>query len=83
MEKTETLKQAIQKELSKQDSAISIIKFIELLIEYAYHMRASDVHLEPEEKDVKVRLRIDGVLQDAFVFPKFTVTISPTFNSIH
>ena len=70
MKKTEILKQAIQKELSKSVNAISIIKFIELLIEYAYHMRASDVHLEPEEKDVKVRLRIDGVLQDVFSFPK-------------
>jgi len=70
MEKVEILKQAIQKELSKSADAVSIIRFIELLIEYAYRSRASDVHLEPEEKDVKVRLRIDGVLQDVFTFSK-------------
>ena len=70
MEKVEILKQAIQKELLKSVDAVSIIRFIELLIEYAYRSRASDVHLEPEEKDVKVRLRIDGVLQDVFTFSK-------------
>jgi len=70
MEKTEILKKAIQKELLKSVDAVSIIRFIELLIEYAYRSRASDVHLEPEEKDVKVRLRIDGVLQDVFTFSK-------------
>lgn len=70
MEKVQLLKQAIDKELAKPPLQISVIGFIELLIEYAYHARASDVHLEPEEKDVKVRLRIDGVLQDAFDFAK-------------
>lgn len=70
MDKVEILQKEIQKELSKKVDQISIIRFIEILIEHAYHARASDVHLEPEEKDVRVRLRIDGVLQDAFTFPK-------------
>ena len=76
MEKIESLKQAIQKELSKPASAISIIEFIELLIEYAYNARASDVHLEPEEKDVRVRLRIDGILSQLPVLVVVRLCIS-------
>ncbi|OGY98051.1 MAG: hypothetical protein A2855_00920 [Candidatus Liptonbacteria bacterium RIFCSPHIGHO2_01_FULL_57_28] len=49
---------------------ISIISFVEALIEDAYHMRASDIHLEPDEGDVKIRFRIDGVLQDVQIFPR-------------
>ncbi len=35
----------------------------------AYALGASDVHVEPEEKDFRLRYRIDGVLQDVAFFP--------------
>jgi len=70
MEKIEAIKHAIETELAKEPNSISIIGFVELLIEYAYHTRSSDVHLEPSETGVIVRLRIDGLLQDAFKYPK-------------
>ncbi len=41
-----------------------IIKIVNLLIEYAYANRASDIHIEPEKKKSIVRFRIDGVLHD-------------------
>jgi type II secretory ATPase GspE/PulE/Tfp pilus assembly ATPase PilB-like protein len=34
----------------------------------AIHMKASDVHLEPEEQGIRMRFRLDGVLTDVFMF---------------
>lgn len=42
-----------------------VIKFVNLILEQAVRDRASDVHIEPSEKDFRVRYRIDGVLRDA------------------
>lgn len=47
-----------------------IIKLINLLISGAVKERASDIHIEPFERDVRVRYRIDGVLYEKFVVPK-------------
>lgn len=44
-------------------------KLIDMLINYAYQDKASDVHIEAEEKDSLVRFRLDGMLQDVLVFP--------------
>jgi len=47
-----------------------IIKLINLLISGAIKERASDIHIEPFERDVRVRYRIDGVLYEKFAVPK-------------
>lgn len=60
----------IQKQLAGTPSQISIVKLIDALIATAYEMRASDIHIDPGEKDIRVRFRIDGVLHDNFLFPK-------------
>ena len=60
----------IQKELAKPANDISIIKLVDALIEYAHQSRASDVHMQPFENEIKVRLRVDGILHDIFVLPK-------------
>jgi type IV pilus assembly protein PilB len=39
-----------------------IVKFVNLLITQAINDRASDIHLEPTERELRVRFRIDGVL---------------------
>ena len=49
---------------------ISIIEFVHTCIEEAHHLRTSDLHFEPTEHDVRLRLRIDGVLHDKCTFPK-------------
>ena len=49
---------------------IPMSKIVDLLINYAYQYRASDVHIEPEEKDSLVRFRIDGILHDILFLPK-------------
>ena len=60
---------ALEKELEAGVN-ISIINVIDHLIKYASIMHASDIHIDPQEKSVRVRLRIDGVLEDAHPLPK-------------
>jgi len=47
-----------------------VAKIVDAVIEVAYQDRASDIHIEPEEANSLVRLRIDGVLQDVMRVPK-------------
>ncbi|MEW6553172.1 MAG: ATPase, T2SS/T4P/T4SS family [Actinomycetota bacterium] len=47
-----------------------IVKYVNLLISEAVNDRASDVHIEPMEHDVRVRFRIDGVLHEIRKNPK-------------
>ena len=59
----------VKKELAEIGN-ISIISLVDALIEEAQAVRASDIHIDPCEKDLQIRMRIDGVLQDAYSFPK-------------
>ena len=47
-----------------------IVKFVNLLITQAIQDRASDIHIEPTEHDLRVRYRIDGVLHETMRSPK-------------
>jgi type IV pilus assembly protein PilB len=53
-----------------QDSPIS--KALTTILEYAARNRASDIHIEPMEKVLKIRVRIDGVLKEIMQLPKAT-----------
>ena len=55
------------KELSEESP---IVKLVNLLISQAIADRASDIHIEPGERDVRVRFRIDGVLHEVMRPPK-------------
>lgn len=50
-----------------QDAPVT--RAVNTIMEYAAKARASDVHIEPREKSVKVRYRIDGVLHDTMNLP--------------
>lgn len=52
----------------KQDSPIS--RALNTILEYAVRSRASDIHIEPTEVDLKIRCRIDGVLREVMKLPK-------------
>jgi len=58
------------KDLKKAAQELPIIKIVDTLIKHAILQRASDIHVEPGEKEVVVRYRIDGVLHDAMILPK-------------
>ena len=47
-----------------------IVKLVNLLITQAVNDRASDIHIEPQERDVRIRYRIDGVLHEVMRSPK-------------
>ncbi|CAB4648070.1 unannotated protein [freshwater metagenome] len=47
-----------------------IVKFVNLLITQAVADRASDIHVEPAERDLRIRFRIDGVLHEVMRSPK-------------
>ena len=49
---------------------VPMSKIVDLLINYAYQDKASDIHIEPEEKDSLIRFRIDGILHDVLFLPK-------------
>lgn len=51
-----------------QDSPIS--RALSTILEYAVKSRASDIHIEPLEKALKIRCRIDGVLREVMQLPK-------------
>jgi type IV pilus assembly protein PilB len=53
-----------------QDSPVS--KALSAILEFAARNRASDVHIEPLEKELKIRCRIDGVLREIMKLPKDT-----------
>ncbi|MCL5986977.1 MAG: Flp pilus assembly complex ATPase component TadA [Actinobacteria bacterium] len=47
-----------------------IVKLVNMLVTQAVSDRASDIHVEPHEKDVRIRFRIDGVLHEVMRPPK-------------
>jgi type IV pilus assembly protein PilB len=58
---------ATDEELAEQ---APIIKLANAIIQQAINDRSSDVHVEPQERAVRVRYRIDGVLMEAMTVPK-------------
>jgi len=65
-----SLKTTLDEQLARAANQISIIELVDLIVEFAYVSRASDIHLEPADDKVMARLRIDGILHDAFFFAK-------------
>ena len=53
-------------------AGLPIIRIVDTLLKHAILQSASDIHIEPDEKEVHVRYRIDGVLHDAMTLPKDT-----------
>jgi len=51
-----------------------ITKIVDVIIRHAIEARASDIHIEPSEQELRVRYRIDGVLHSSLILPK---TIHP------
>ena len=47
----------------------SIVRFVNQIVSEAFHDRATDIHIEPLEKELRIRYRIDGVLYEAAIPP--------------
>lgn len=49
---------------------LPVIRIVDTLLEYAIFENASDIHIEPTEKEVIVRYRVDGILKNVMILPK-------------
>ncbi|MEK7564163.1 MAG: GspE/PulE family protein [Patescibacteria group bacterium] len=59
-----------EKELKEMAENLPVVKIVDSLIFHAILQNASDIHIEPGEKELTVRYRIDGILHDAMVLDK-------------
>ena len=59
-----------KEDLEKAAGQMPIIKIVDTLLKHAILQQASDIHIEPMEKEMVVRYRIDGILHDAMILPK-------------
>ena len=59
-----------KEELKKAAQDLPIIKIVDTLLKHAILQKASDIHIEPAEKELIVRYRLDGMLHDAMTLPK-------------
>jgi general secretion pathway protein E len=59
-----------REDLLDTTSRAPVIKLVNLILFEAVQSRASDIHIQPYETTVTVRLRIDGLLYDSFTIPK-------------
>ncbi len=60
-------------ELNNDDPEASVVKFVNQIIREAIAERATDIHVEPLENDLRIRYRIDGILHEVAVPPQLRV----------
>jgi general secretion pathway protein E len=60
-------------ELNADDPEASVVKFVNQIIREAIAERATDIHVEPLENDLRIRYRIDGILHEVAVPPQLRV----------
>ena len=61
---------ASNKEITEDDQEASVIKFVNQIIWEAYKDRATDIHFEPAEDELRIRYRIDGILHQTPMPPQ-------------
>jgi len=62
--------EAMRAEAAGGDDSAPIIRLVNLIIDNAYYMRASDIHVEPMSDRVRIRYRVDGVCLEKDNIPK-------------
>jgi len=60
-------------DISADDPEASVVKFVNQIIREAIAERATDIHVEPLENDIRIRYRIDGILHEVAVPPQLRV----------
>ncbi|MDP2672094.1 MAG: GspE/PulE family protein [Candidatus Daviesbacteria bacterium] len=65
------IKQNIEEAKNKKEAEreLPVTKIVDTVLEYAYDNKVSDIHIEPHEKEVIIRFRIDGILHDVVQLP--------------
>jgi type II secretion system protein E len=60
----------LKQDLSELDQEASVVKFVNQIIWEAFKDRATDIHIEPMEMDLRIRYRVDGVLHETPMPPQ-------------
>lgn len=66
--------EASGEDLKKLAEDLPIVRIVDTLIKHAVLQAASDIHIEPMERQLLVRYRIDGLLHDAMTLPKAAIS---------
>ena len=69
-EKEEKISEKEKKELEKKAVELPVVKVVDTILKQAILKEASDIHIPPQDKEVLVRYRIDGILRDIMILPK-------------
>ncbi len=67
---TEASSDDIADSLEKMAEEVPIVRIVDALLNHAIIQRASDIHIEPYEKELLIRYRVDGILHDAMILPQ-------------
>ncbi len=77
LKNTRSYDEAIEREqahdIASDDPEASVVKFVNQVIREAIYERATDIHVEPLENDLRIRYRIDGILHEVAVPPQLRV----------
>ncbi len=57
-------------DLKKLADDVPVVRIVDTLLKHAILQDASDIHIEPQEKELLVRYRLDGLLHDAMILPR-------------
>ena len=68
-------------DISADDPEASVVKFVNQIIREAIAERATDIHVEPLENDIRIRYRIDGILHEVAVPPQLRVLQPRSFRA--
>ncbi len=66
----ELTEDAADKDLMERVDSAPVVKMVSALIESAYNVNASDIHIEPEADSTRIRFRIDGTLSEHMILKK-------------
>ncbi len=58
-------------DLKKAAEAVPAVRIVDSILKHAISQGASDIHIEPQENELLIRYRIDGILHDAMSLPKY------------
>lgn len=59
-----------EKEVSRIVEEAPVSKIVDIIVSHAVEGRASDIHIEPTQTELRVRYRLDGMLHDSLILPK-------------
>ncbi len=64
------LKEINSKSISSVKKDEITVKIVDMILEYGYQSKASDIHVEPFTNEIMIRFRVDGILHDVLNIPK-------------